>query len=100
VGVSPFDPTGQGHRGKAAISAFWDNVIVRNPGRFRIRQSHPCADECANVITTTRTLPNGVSFDLDFVVVYRVDGAGKIISLRAYWQYDAMVAQVKALLAK
>ena len=25
VGASPLDPTGKGHRGKAAIAAFWDN---------------------------------------------------------------------------
>ena len=27
VGKSPMDPSGEGHRGKAAIEAFWDNVI-------------------------------------------------------------------------
>ena len=31
VGVGPFDPTGKGHKGKAAISAFWDNATANVP---------------------------------------------------------------------
>ena len=33
--------------GKEAIGAFWDKVIARNNGVFRVRESYPCADECA-----------------------------------------------------
>ena len=100
VGVSPFDPTGQGHKGKEAIGAFWDNVIEPNGGIFRIRESYPAADECANVITLGKTLPNGKAFDVHFVGVYRVNEAGKIVSLKAYWQFDKVMAEFGALMSE
>ncbi len=99
VGVSPFDPDGLGHRGKEAIGAFWDAVIAPNGGIFRIRESYPCADECANVITLGSTLPNGKQFDVNFVAVYRANEAGKIVSLKAYWQFDKVMEQFAALMA-
>ena len=30
IGRSPLDPEGKGHRGKEAISRFWDNQIAPN----------------------------------------------------------------------
>lgn len=100
VGVSPFDPAGLGHKGKEAIGAFWDAVIAPNGGVFRIRESYPCADECANVITLGSTLPNGKQFDVNFVGVYRVDAAGKIVSLKAYWQFDKVMERFGELMAE
>ena len=100
IGVSPFDPTGLGHRGKAAIGAFWDKVIADKDGVFRIRESYPCADECANVLTLSSKLPNGKWFDVNFIGVYRVNDAGKIVSLRAYWQFDKVAEQFVAALAE
>lgn len=99
VGVSPFDPTGQGHRGREAIGAFWDMAIANNKGTFRVRESHPCANECANVFTLSQMLPNGKQFDVHFVGVYRVNDAGKIVSLKAYWNYDKVMEDLAALLA-
>jgi ketosteroid isomerase-like protein len=99
VGVSPFDPSGLGHKGKEAIGAFWDNVIEPNGGTFRIRESYPAADECANVITLGRTLPNGKQLDVHFVGVYRVNEAGRIVSLKAYWQFDKVAAEFAAAMA-
>lgn len=96
VGVSPFDTAGEGHKGKVAIGAFWDNVIEPNGGIFRIRESYPAANECANVITLGKALPNGKLFDVHFVGVYRVDEAGKIVSLKAYWQFDKVMAEFAA----
>ncbi len=99
VGVSPLDPTGLGHRGKEAIGAFWDMVIADTVGTFRIRESYPCANECANVFTLTQTLPNGREMDVSFVGVYRVDDHGKIVSLKAYWQFDKMMEKFKELMS-
>jgi len=99
VGASPLDPSGLGHRGKAAIGAFWDMVIADNNGTFRVRESYPCANECANVITLTQTLPNGKPMDVNFVAVYRVNDAGKIVSLKAYWQFDKMMEKFAELMA-
>ena len=99
VGVSPFDPTGLGHKGKEAIGAFWDNVIEPNGVIFRVRESYPAADECANVITLGKTLPNGKLFDVNFVGLYRVNEAGKIVSLKAYWQFNKVMADFAAAMA-
>ena len=39
IGKSMLDPSGQGHRGKAAIAAFWDRVIAPNRVLFDIMRS-------------------------------------------------------------
>lgn len=96
IGVSPLDPSGLGHQGKEAIGAFWDKVIANNNGAIRIRESYPCANECANVLTLSQTLPNGKPFDVHFIGTYRVDDAGKIVALRAYWQFDQVAAEFAA----
>lgn len=99
VGVSPLDPTGLGHRGKDAIGRFFDRVIARQEARFAIRESYPAADECANIVTTTQTLPNKKQMDVNFIVVYRVNADGLIVSLKAYWQYDKVQEAAAALMA-
>lgn len=96
VGKSPLDPTGLGHRGKEAIAAFWDLAIQNIDGDFRVRESYPAADECANVITLCRRLPAGQLFETKFVAVYRVNDAGLIVSLKAYWQFDRVMAEMAA----
>ena len=100
VGVSPFDPSGLGHKGREAIGAFWDTVIAPNDGEIRIRESYPAADECANLLRITRMLPNGKPFEVNFIGVYRVNAAGKIVSLKAYWQFDKAMADFAAAMAE
>jgi ketosteroid isomerase-like protein len=90
VGVSPLDPTGKGHRGKGAIAAFWDNVIMRTPGTrvtFDYHTQYAVGDECACVGSLTNHFPNGASFRVEGVFVYRVNEAGKLQSLRTYWDF-------------
>lgn len=88
VGVSPFDPAGQGHRGPDARAAFWDTVIAPNPVRMDVHASHAGGDEVANVVTITTTFPDGSRAVVDVVAVYLVDAGGKILSLRAFWEMD------------
>lgn len=95
VGVSPLDPTGEGHTGKAAIEQFWDTIIGPGSIRFEVRESYPAGDECANVATLTNTMPGGVDITTDLVIVYRVNDAGKIVSLKAYWEYAGVQAQIE-----
>jgi ketosteroid isomerase-like protein len=99
VGVSPLDPAGNGHRGKEAIGRFWDMVIAPGNLEFTLHASHPCADECANVATITNTMPGGVKIRTDLVIVYRVNEAGLIVSLKAYWEYAKVEEQLNAALA-
>jgi ketosteroid isomerase-like protein len=96
VGVSPIDPTGEGQRGRAAIAAFWDRQIAPVQIRFDVRESYASGDECANVGTITITMPNGMQARVDGVFVYRVNAAGKLVSLRAFWEFDRMMASLSS----
>ncbi|HQR03570.1 MAG: nuclear transport factor 2 family protein [Proteobacteria bacterium] len=97
VGKSPLDPSGLGHRGEA-IGRFWDTAIA-SVVNIRVRESYPAADECANLCTVTQPLPNGKTADASFIVVYRVNAEGKVVSLRAFWDYDATMARMQAQMA-
>jgi steroid Delta-isomerase len=99
VGISPLDPTGHGHRGRAALSRFWDMVIAPGNMTYVIRESYPCADECANVWSLTNVLPGGARVTVDLVSIYRVNPSGKLLSMRAYWSYAQVEQKLKALLA-
>lgn len=91
IGPSPLDPQGKGHRGKGAISAFWDLTIANVQLRFDIHSSYAAGNEVANVGTITSTLADGTTITVEGVFTYRVDAAGKIVALRAYWEFDKMV---------
>jgi len=96
VGVSPIDPTGKGHRGRDAIGRFWDRQIAPVTVRFEVRESYASGDECANVGTITIGMPNGMRSRVDGVFVYRVNDAGKLVSMRAFWEFDRMLASISA----
>ena len=88
VGPSPLDPGGHGHRGRAAITEFYDKVIAASEVRFHIRQTFACGNECANVGTITTRMTNGMVGRTELVMVYKVDEAGKVVSLRAFWEFE------------
>jgi steroid Delta-isomerase len=90
IGPSPFDPEGKGHRGRAAIAKFYDEVIAPSEAiDFEITQSYLAGDEVADVGIIRTTIAGGTHQAVVHVVMtYRTDGAGKIASLRAYWEFD------------
>ncbi len=92
VGPSPFDPEGTGHHGRAAIAAFYDNVIATSEAvEFEMFESYMCGDEVADVgIIRTTLAGGGHQAVVHGVYVYRSDGAGKIASLRAFWEFDKL----------
>lgn len=91
IGPSPFDPAGSGHRGRAAIAAFYDTVIAPNERvTFEIENSYLCGDEVADIGVIRTTLPGGKHIAVvRGVYTYRSNGAGKLAALRAYWEFDA-----------
>lgn len=96
VGPSFFDRTGAGHRGTAAIAAFWDQAIAPVVEfRFTIRDSLAGGDACANVGTFSTRLEDGSTADTDLVAVYRVDEAGLIVSMAAHWEMERTLATVR-----
>jgi len=90
IGVSALDPTGLGHHGPEAIAAFYDNVIGPNEVRFTIRESWEAGNEVANVGRITTTMADGLVVHTDGVFTYRIDDAGMIAALRAYWSVDRL----------
>ena len=90
IGKSMIDPSGEGHRGKAAIEAFWDKNIAAARPMFCLQSSIACGDECANVGTLMIQFPNGMVTKLYGIFVYRVNDDGKVASLRTYWETDEM----------
>ena len=91
VGPSGFDPEGKGHRGKEAITAFYDNVIVMSEKiEFTIRDSYECGNEVANVGQIRITLPGNQVGIVPIVNIYKVNEAGKLLSLRSFWEADKL----------
>lgn len=95
VGRSPLDETGEGHRGHEAIGRFWDTTIagLERVG-FEIHDSFAAGDEVANVATILAYLPDGNVMRTDGVFVYRLDGEGRLASLRAFWEWDRAIATI------
>jgi hypothetical protein len=98
VGKSPLDPVGNGHRGHEAIGRFWDTVIAPGEVEMRVRESYPSGNECANVVTIVNRMAGGVEIAVDTVIVYRVDERGKLVSLRAYWDFAKVAGDLEAAL--
>ncbi|GAA3580903.1 nuclear transport factor 2 family protein [Amycolatopsis ultiminotia] len=96
VGPSMFDEQGRGHHGHEGIAAFWE-LTIANVERFEfvIRDSFAAGAEVANVGTITTFLPGGYRVDTDGVFVYRVDDAGLIISMRAFWETERAMATAR-----
>ena len=98
VGESFIDPSGAGHRGKAAIENFWDNIIAGGDIRCTVQRRISRGSECAVLAALTNRMPDGNEFSTEMIVIYRVDDAGKIASLRAFWDYDSVAAQIQDLM--
>ena len=96
IGKSPLDPVGDGHKGKEAIENFYDTVIANGNIEFNILESIPCADECANFAQIINVVGD-VKIETKMIVIYRVNSNDKIVSLRAFWDYEKMEDQLKAM---
>ena len=57
----------------------------------------PCGDECANVVKMSNDLGHGMVIKTDMVAVYRANDEGKIVSLKAYWEYSKIAEQFAKL---
>jgi hypothetical protein len=97
VGKSPFDASGEGHKGKAAIAKFWDTVI--GPSRLTINVHKRIASgdrSCAVHQTAINDLGKGKT-EVDMIAIYEVNDEGKIIQMSAYWSWAEMETQLKKL---
>ncbi len=95
IGPSAFDPDGKGHRGRDAISAFWDMAIATTDRiEFHFRDTFQCGNEEANVghilITT-----GDYQVTAEGVFTYKANDEGKMVALRAYWEMDRAAASAR-----
>jgi steroid Delta-isomerase len=96
IGPSHFDPDGTGHRGKEAIAAFYDMAIAPSELTFRFDRSFVCGHEEANVgAIIIRSA--GYEVTAEGVFTYRVNDAGEIVALRAFWELDQATASARKL---
>ncbi|MGW0248196.1 nuclear transport factor 2 family protein [Nocardia goodfellowii] len=95
IGPSGFDPEGKGHRGHEAIAAFWDKAIAKTDSiEFLFGDSFACGHEVAYT-GMIRTRIAGQQIDAEGVFTYKVDDAGKIAALRAFWETERAMATMK-----
>ena len=93
VGVSFIDETGLGFRGPARREEFWDkNIGPTDSIVFELHDSFAAGSEVANVATITITVGGNTVTKCEGVFVYRVDDEGKLLSLRAFWETERMLA--------
>ena len=95
IGPSFFDPEGKGHHGKEAIAAFWDKAIAPTDNlEFRFVDTFQCGDEEANIGSIVTTM-GGHQITTEGVFTYRVNDAGQMVALRAFWEVDRAAATAK-----
>ena len=92
VGGSPLDPDGTGVRGRAALEQFWDLTVAPNDVRFAISSVHPSGQEAAVVASVEITFANDAEVTYDGVFVYAVGEDGRIVSVRSYFDVQAILA--------
>ena len=90
IGKSAIDPSGEGHRGKAAIERFWDANIASVRPLFNLQSSICSGNECANVGTLTIQFPDGLITQIYGVFIYAVNDDGKVAALRTFWEVEDM----------
>jgi ketosteroid isomerase-like protein len=96
AGPSFFDEAGDGHRGRAGISAFWDLAIEPvQRFHFTVHDSFANGPYCANVATFTTEFPDGTIAETELVATYRLDEAGRIQSMRAHWEVERTLASIR-----
>ena len=92
------DPVGgaPGRRGTAAIAEFWDaGIAVLDAVQFDVRRVHEARGE-ALVLADVSIRAGGATARYDAAIHYRLDDAGGIASLRAFWDLPDVMAQLAA----
>ena len=99
VGPSMFDPEGRGHRGHEGIAAFW-RLAIEPIDRFEFTitesMANPGSSTCANVGRIRTSFADGSHTTTELVMVYVVDDAGRVSSMRAYWEPERTMASFTA----
>lgn len=98
VGVSPMDPSGEGHHGKKAIEAFWDNVIGKSNIEIRVDKRWTSGEfHCCSAQVARNNLGDGNVTECDMLALYEVNDEGLITRMSAHWDFDNMMEQLSKL---
>ena len=85
-GFDPWDLTGEGQRGKDAISKFYDTFSASQSAMdFEVLHMAGCGQEAACFVTMTFTFVDGTSQSNKMINIYKMSPNGKIASLRSFW---------------
>lgn len=95
VGPSMFDEHGAGHRGRDAISAFWDMTIATTERLdFEFDEEIICGNEVAYIGRIVTHIGGHVTTSPG-VFTYRADDAGKLVALRAFWEVQKTMESMR-----
>jgi ketosteroid isomerase-like protein len=83
--------------GRDALAQFWDQAIdPLSSVRFEIGREWEAGPEAMLLASVTLVAPNGVEVTYDGTFNYTLDAAGRIASLRAFWDLPAVTAAMTA----
>ena len=85
-GFDPWDLTGEGQRGREAIGRFYDMFCsMQESLDFDVSYTVACGNEVACFVTMTLVMKDGSTNNQKMINIYKVSPAGKIVSLRSFW---------------
>lgn len=96
VGSSMHDPEGKGFHGKERIAEFWD-VMIATGDLTIVSQRRIASGEhnaACDVLATNRV--GDLKTYIEMVVTYEVNEQGLLTKLCAYWDTEALSAQLEA----
>ena len=99
VGPSMFDPEAKGHHGHAGLSAFWEQAIAPIATfDFEINDSfaNPGSNTCANIGRIRTSFADGSHATTELIMVYVVNDAGLVTSMKAFWEPERTMASFTA----
>lgn len=90
IGGGPTNPDATGARGKEEVAAFYDRNIATNELSITCEQTFLASSdsEVAHVLSLRSAFPGGGASTVRGIFTYRVDGDGKLASMRGYWTMD------------
>jgi len=100
IGVSPLDKAGKGYGTPEEREAFWERNIANSEIKITIHKSYACGNECANIVTLDIIINLGekkLSQQVDGVFTYEVNEAGKLLSLRGFWEFNEAIKTLKTI---
>ncbi|MBT8139844.1 MAG: nuclear transport factor 2 family protein [Gammaproteobacteria bacterium] len=88
VGKSQHDPEGKGFAGKARLEEFWDTMIGPVDLLVIPQKRINVGDNIACVVMTSAIRIHGIKTYMEMVAIYETNDAGKLTSLKVYWDVD------------